>query len=386
MTGLLLRLFVKNYKNTEDPVVHFAIGSFAGSVGIFCNALLFLLKLIAGWLSGSVSVIADALNNLMDASASIVTLLGFRIARKPADKTHPYGHARYEYLAGLAVAMTMLFVSLELASSSLEKVFRPTAVDFSAVTLIILLCSIAVKLWMAAFNTNLSQRIASTALKAAAADSLNDVLASSAILAGCLTEYFFHMHIDGWAGLLVSALIFRTGCLTARDAVSLLIGKQADEEFIRILQERILSHADILGIHDLLIHDYGPGQCFASVHVELSAEVDPIQCHEMLDHIEREVLEELNVHLVIHFDPVSSRDPELSDLHRMLTEILAGIHPELSLHDLRITHSAEGDTLRFDLSLPYALTPQQEDIRARIHEALSACGKEYIIMIDFDGE
>ncbi len=386
MTGLLLRLFVKNHKNTEDPAVHFAIGSFAGTVGIVCNALLFLLKLIAGWLSGSVSVIADALNNLMDASASIVTLLGFRIARKPADKTHPYGHARYEYLAGLAVAVTMLFVSLELASSSLEKVFRPTAVDFSAVTLVILLCSIAVKLWMAAFNTTLSRRISSTALKAAAADSLNDVLASSAILAGCLTDHFFRIHIDGWIGLLVSALIFRTGCLTARDAVSLLIGKQADAEFIQTLQAHILSHDDILGIHDLLVHDYGPGQCFASVHVELSAEVDPIQCHEILDHIEREVLEELNVHLVIHFDPVSSRDPELPELRGLLTEILTGIHPELSLHDLRITHSAEGNTLRFDLSLPYALTPQQEDIRARIHEALTARGKKYTTIIDFDGE
>ena len=386
LTQLLLRIFVRNYKNTADPAVHFAIGSFAGTVGTACNILLFLLKLVAGWLSGSVSVIADAMNNLMDASSSIVTLLGFRMARKPADKTHPYGHARYEYIAGLAVAVAMLFVALELASSSLEKVFKPTAVDFSMVTLMILLCSIAVKLWMAAFYNTLSRRISSSALKAAAADSLNDVLASSAILAGCLAEYFFRIHIDGWVGLLVSVLIFRTGCLTARDTVSLLIGKQADTEFIRTLRERILSHEDILGIHDLLIHDYGPGQCFASVHVELSADVQPIQCHDTLDHIEREVLDELNVHLVIHFDPVSIRDPELPELHRMLTEILAGIHPELSLHDLHITRLDGSTSLLFDLSLPYALTPQQEDIRTRINEALAAQGKDYQTVICFDGE
>ncbi len=386
LTQLLLRIFVRDYKNTEDPTVHFAIGSFAGTTGTVCNVLLFLLKLVAGWLSGSVSVIADAMNNLMDASSSIVTLLGFRMARKPADKNHPYGHARYEYIAGLAVAVAMLFVALELASSSLGKIIHPGTVAFSAVTLVILLCSIAVKLWMASFYTTLSRRISSAALKAAAADSFNDVLASSAILAGCLAEYFFRIHIDGWVGLLVSALIFRTGCLTARDTISLLIGKQADTEFIRALRERILSHEDILGIHDLLIHDYGPGQCFASVHVELSADVDALECHEVLDHIEREVLEELNVHLVIHFDPVSSHDPELPELHRLLTEILTGIHPELSLHDLHITRLDGTTSLLFDLSLPYALTPQQEDIRARINEALAAQGKNYTTVICFDGE
>jgi cation diffusion facilitator family transporter len=333
-----------------------------------------------------VSVIADAMNNLMDASSSIVTLLGFRMARKPADKNHPYGHARYEYIAGLAVAVAMLFVALELASSSLEKIIHPGTVDFSIVTLVILLCSIAVKLWMASFYTTLSRRISSTALKAAAADSLNDVLASSAILAGCLAEYFFHFHIDGWVGLLVSLLIFRTGCLTARDTVSLLIGKQADTEFIRTLQERILSHDDILGIHDLLIHDYGPGQCFASVHVELSADVDALECHEVLDNIEREVLDELNVHLVIHYDPVLPDDDEWAEMSNMMGEIIKEVAPEVSMHCFRMVGGAKQKNLVFDLMVPYDSKKTNTELKREIDQKLLERNKHYGTIIRFDGK
>ena len=318
MVKLLLRLFVKEI---DTPDGRAKVGSLAGTVGIFCNLLLFLGKVTVGLVSGSVAIAADGWNNLSDAAASIVTLLGFRFSRKPADAHHPYGHARAEYLSGLCVAVLILFIGVELAKSSVGKIVSPEPVEFTAVTFGVLVASIGVKLWMARFVGKLGQLIGSKTLEATSADSRNDVIATSAVLVSCLVSRAMKIEIDGWMGLCVAAFILYSGYGIARETVSVLLGESADRELVDKLEKMVLRHEGILGIHDLLIHDYGPGRCFASAHVELSAEEDPLVCHEIIDHLECDALRELNVHLVIHHDPVAVNDAEWGRLRSIVEEV-----------------------------------------------------------------
>ena len=285
MTGLLLRLFVKNHNDTENPVVRSAYGKLAGAVGIVCNLLLFAGKLLAGILSGSVAVTADAVNNLSDASSSLVTLLGFKLAERPADEEHPYGHARIEYISGLVVAALILLIGAELAKSSFSKILHPETVEFSLLTLGVLIGSILVKLWMALFCRKLGRRIDSTTLLATSADSRNDVISTAAVLVGCLAGYFFDVKLDGYIGMAVALFIIWSGCSIAKDTINPLLGERASEELVRNISDLILSHEKILGIHDLMVHDYGPGNCFASVHAEMDSAEDPLICHDIIDDI-----------------------------------------------------------------------------------------------------
>ena len=378
---LLLRLFVQDAASVEGRA---QVGSLAGTVGIICNLLLFIGKVMAGWLSGSVAIAADGWNNLTDAASSIVTLLGFRFSRKPADAHHPFGHARAEYLSGLCVAVLILFIGTELAKGSVEKIFHPAAVEFTWVTFWVLIASIGVKLWMAVFVGRLGKLIGSKALEATSADSRNDVVATSAVLAGCLVSEFFDIAIDGWAGLAVAVFILRSGYAIARETVSILLGEQADRELVEKLQELVLSHEGILGIHDLLVHDYGPGRCFASAHVELSAEEDPLVCHEIIDHMECDALEELNVHLVIHHDPVPVNDGEWARLKAVLAEVVEGIEPALSVHSFRLVRSSEQARLVFDLAVPYSMAGEREALRQRIEGEMDARGERYPVVVRFD--
>lgn len=308
MTKLLLLLFVKNHQNPQSPEVRGAIGKLSGFVGILCNILLFICKFVVGWIAGSASVIADAVNNLLDASSSIVTLLGFRMAQRPADHGHPYGHGRYEYLAGLLVAGIILLSGGDQARTAVEKIINPTAAHFTTATFIILSLSIAIKLWMCVFYNKLAKKIQSTTLLAASVDSRNDVLASASVLLCCILEYRFGIKLDAYAALAVAVFILYSGIKLTGETISPLLGKKADDELIEQISDLILSHEPVLGIHDLLIHDYGPGKCYASVHAEMSASEDPVVTHEIIDHIEREILEQINVNLVIHFDPVMKDD------------------------------------------------------------------------------
>lgn len=305
MTGLLLRLFVRNHHQLHSPAVHSSIGKLAGIVGIFLNILLFIAKIIIGTLAGSVAIIADAVNNLLDASSSVVTLIGFRLAQRPADHGHPYGHGRYEYLAGLLVAGIVLLSGGDQIRTAIGKIIAPTPTIFTNMTLIVLCISIGVKLWMSAFYRKLGRQIQSTTLKAASIDSRNDVIASTSVLVACCIEYFFHLNVDGYAALAVAVFILYSGIRLTGETISPLLGKKADDELIEKISMLVLSHEQVLGIHDLLVHDYGPGKCYASVHAEMSASEDPVVSHEIIDHIEREMLECMNVHLVIHFDPVT---------------------------------------------------------------------------------
>ena len=382
MTKLLLRLFVREI---DTPDGRAKAGSLAGAVGIVCNLLLFLGKVIAGTLAGSVAIAADGWNNLSDAAASIVTLLGFRFSRKPADAHHPFGHARAEYLSGLCVAVLILFIGTELARGSVDKILEPKPVEFTAVTFGVLAASIAVKLWMSLFVGKLSRLIDSKALAATSVDSRNDVIATSAVLLSCLVGHFFRLRIDGWTGLAVAVFILRSGYVIARETVSILLGEQADRELVERLQSLVLRHEGILGIHDLLIHDYGPGRCFASAHVELSAEEDPLVCHEIIDHLECDALEELNVRLVIHFDPVAVNDAEWERLHSVVEQIVAEIDPQLSVHSFRLVRTQSVPRLVFDVSIPYGMTGQEPQLRDRITDALEQRGERCRTVVRFDG-
>ena len=384
MTQFLLKLFVKDYENEESAAVHSAIGKLAGGTGIVCNLLLFFGKLMVGWLANSVSIIADAVNNLSDASSSVVTLLGFKMAQQPADAEHPYGHARYEYLSGLVVAALILIIGFDLAKSSLQKIIHPEAVEFSIATFVVLLLSIGVKLWMAGFFRSLGKRIRSTTLEATSVESRNDVITSSAVLLGCAVGYFFDINIDGIVGLAMAIFILYSGVDIARETISPLLGKQADPELVEKITNLVLSHEKILGIHDLLVHDYGPGQCFATLHAELSAEEDPLVCHDIIDDIERDALEQMNVHLVIHYDPVVLDDAEWNEMKGIVEEIIKDLDPQLSMHDFRVVRSSKQTKLMFDLAVPYSMRQKHKELKEKIDQALLAKDKHYVTIIAFD--
>lgn len=384
MTKLLLRLFIKDYQNTEDPAVRGACGKLAGIVGIVCNLLLFAGKLLAGTLSGSVSITADAVNNLSDASSSLVTLLGFKMAERPADAEHPYGHARMEYLSGLLVAILILIIGVELGKSSIQKILHPEAVEFSVLTLCILVGSILMKLWMCLFCRKLGKRIQSTTLEATAADSRNDVITTAAVLLGCLAGHFFHWRIDGWVGALVAVFILASGWSIAKETISPLLGKQADPELVQRISRLVLSHEKILGIHDLMVHDYGPGQCFASVHAEMDMHEDPLMCHDILDDIERDAMRELRVHLVIHYDPIVTDDDELNHMRTLVQKELAAIDPRLSMHDFRMVRGPQHTNLIFDLAVPYSMSDKTAELKRRIDECVQFEDSKYYTVITFD--
>ena len=385
MTDILLRLFIKNCEDTQNPAVRSSIGKLAGLTGIVCNCLLTVLKLVIGLLVGSMAIIADGVNNLSDAASSLTTLLGFRMAQRPADKQHPYGHARYEYLSGLAVAALILLIGAELVKSSIAKIINPEPIDISAATIALLAASVAMKLWMSGFYKTLGKKINSTALYATSVDSRNDVISTCAVLLGCLVNYFFGLNIDGYVGLAVAIFILYSSVGIAKDTISPLLGQQADDELVDKITELVLSHEKVLGVHDLLVHDYGPGRCYASAHVELSADEDPMACHDIIDDIECDVLEKMNVHFVIHYDPVVQNDAEQNEMRRTVGEIIRELNPAFSIHDFRIVRGSAQSKLVFDLGVPYSMIEKKKEIKERIDAALNERGKKYITIIRFDG-
>ena len=385
MTNLLLHLFVKDADNTENPKVRAAIGTLSGLVGIVGNLSLFAFKLLVGTLTCSVSITADAMNNLSDASGSIVTFIGFRVADKPADEHHPYGHARAEYLSGLGVAALILVIGIELVKTSVRKIFAPTPVEFTAVAAVVLLASIAVKFWMNLFNRGLAKRIDSTALMATAADSRNDCIATFAVLIAAIVEKVTHIPVDGWIRLGVALFILYSGLNLAKDTISPLLGENADSELREKIVDYIVAQPKVLGYHDLMVHDYGPGQRFASLHVEMDCREDPLDCHELIDDMERECLRSHNVHLVIHYDPVVTDDPVMTALKNRVLCLLQAKDPRLSLHDFRMIPGKKHMNLVFDVALPRDLKDKGEELRSWVEDTLNAeGGMVYHVIITFD--
>ena len=385
MTKLLLRLFVKNYFDSDAPQVRTAIGSLAGFVGIGCNLALCAMKLLVGILAGSVSITADALNNLSDATGSIVTLVGFKMASKPADEQHPYGHARAEYLSALAVSGLIFCIGFELVKSSAQKILQPEPVAFSLLTGVILVISIGIKLWMTLFNRYLGNYIDSSVLMATSADSRNDCIATTAVLAAALVERFLNFRVDGWFGLGVAAFILWSGWNLARETVSTLLGESADPKLREKILEHIASRPEVLGYHDLMVHDYGPGRQFASLHVEMDYREDPLKCHALIDEMERQCMQRHNIHLVIHYDPVVTDDPELKRLKRRCQELLQQQDPRLTLHDFRMIQGKLHMNLVFEVALPSDLRQQQREIRSELECSLSREeNRVYHVIINYD--
>ncbi len=363
------------------------IGKLSGAVGIICNCLLAAGKLIVGHMTSSMSITADGLNNLSDGASSIVTLLGFKLAEKPADRKHPYGHARIEYIAGLTVAVMILFIGLELGKSSVEKFIDPEPIEFSFTAVWVLCASILVKLFMMLFNLKMGRRINSNALLATAADSRNDVMTTSAVLAASIVEHFYDVRIDGVMGIAVSLFILYSGIKLAGETMSPLLGEGANPELQKQITDYINGCPMVLGCHDLMVHDYGPGRRYASIHVEIDKNEDPMACHARIDRMERECLKNYGTHLVIHYDPVVTDDPEVNSTKRLVNTIIKVRDGRLTIHDFRMKDDGESVKMSFDMILPEDLRGQEQSIKETVEKALNSLdSKKYYADITFDME
>ncbi len=378
MTNWILHILERRHGSLETGTARAACGRAAGAIGIGCNVLLFAAKLLIGLLSGSVSITADAVNNLTDASGSVLTLLGFRLAEKPADADHPFGHARVEYLTGLGVAALIFVIGVELGKTSLDKILHPEVVAFSIPLVLVLVLSILVKLWMMAFNRSLGRRIDSATLLATAADSRNDVISTAAVLAACVVGKFTGLRLDGYMGMAVALFIVWSGVGIARDTISPLLGENADPALVQALIEEVRSHELVLGVHDVMVHDYGPGQKFATLHVEMDSRENPLRCHDVIDNIEREILAHHGVHLTIHYDPLEMDDGEMLAMRTKMAEMVQGIDPRLTMHDFRMVRGNEHTNLIFDLVVPADM--DRSALRYKLAQAATMLpGKCYIV-------
>ena len=386
MIQWMLDHFVSDNADAKNPKVRTRIGSFAGIVGIVCNVVLCAAKMLIGFLAGSVSIIADAVNNLSDAASNITSLFGFKLAGKPADRDHPYGHGRYEYLSGLIVAVLILVIGVELLKSSIEKLITPAPVEFSWVLVIVLVLAIVVKLWMMAFNAKLGKLIDSKTLIATAADSRNDAITTSAVLIAALISHFAGIELDAWMGIAVALFILWSGFGLVRDTINPLLGGPADPELVEHIEQKIMSHEGVLGIHDLMVHDYGPGRLFASVHAEVPAEMPVLQSHEIIDDIEEEFRRDDGIEVIIHLDPIVTTDPIATEFRAWLTEYIKGIDPRLTVHDVRMVPGEGHTNVLFDCVKPFELAMSDDELISQLNAAVHEYDASFnaIIKIDMD--
>ena len=383
MIDLLVKTFVKDCGNVQDPQVRQRYGTLSGAVGIFLNLLLSAGKMIAGVLTGSIAITADAFNNLTDAGSSVVTLVGFRMAGKQADDDHPFGHGRIEYLSGLAVSVVIL-LGLELAKSSVEKIIHPEPVDFSWLSAGILAAAICVKLWMSYFNRSLSRRIGSAAMAATATDSLSDAVATSAVLLSSLIGKFTGVNIDAWAGILVAAFILRAGWGAAQDTLNPLLGQSPDPELVRDIEKTVLAHPQVLGSHDLIIHDYGPGRSMMSLHAEVPAGSDIMEVHDEIDAIERELKAKYHIEASIHMDPIVTGDATISKARQMVLDLVRQVDPAMTIHDFRMTSGPRHRNLIFDVVVPYSVKRTDEEVRREIEKKIRSADPNSFAVIQID--
>ncbi len=384
MGSLLIKLFVRDKDNVTDINVRTAYGKFSGAVGIVCNVILFIIKLLAGLLSGSVAIIADAVNNLTDASSSVVNIIGFKLAAKPADDEHPYGHGRYEYLAALTVSVLVMVIGYETLMSGVGKILEPSAVELSIITVIILALSMLLKLWMMFFNMSIGKKIKSTALIATAQDSRNDVISTGAVLIAAIISHFSGFELDGYMGVAVALFILYSGFGLIKEAISPLLGNPPDSEFVEEVKAEIMSHEGVLGIHDMMIHDYGPGRRFASAHVEMAAEAPVMDSHDVIDNIERELYSKFNLMTSIHYDPIVTKDEHLAELKVYLTKAISELEPEASMHDLRTVPGPTHTNVIFDCVLPRTSKYKESEFKRAISEKVAESYKNHYCVITVD--
>ena len=384
MIKILYRLFIKNYKDTKNPKVREQYGKLAGAVGIVSNLFVCILKIAVGLFQNSIAVIADGINNLSDAASSVITVVGFKLAAMPEDEGHPYGHARIEYLTGMVISMVICFVGFQLLLASFDKILHPQQIDFNYLTVIVLVISILVKIWQAVFNRKTSKAIDSVALLATATDSRNDVITTAAVLISLSIGYFTGLHLDGVIGFLVALFIIYSGIILLRETSSPLLGESPDESLVLSIKEEILNNPGVLGIHDLVVHNYGPGKIFASVHIEVDAKIDIMESHDMIDNIEKILSQQLDIHIVAHMDPVIKNDPLIKELHIHIKDIIKTLDGVESLHDLRIIPGPTHTNIIFDAVISPACVLHEEEICAAVELEIQKINPSYFVVITFD--
>ncbi len=378
------RFFIKDSKNYTNSVVRNNYGKFSSIVSIIFNIVLFAFKLIAGVISGSVGIMADAFNNLSDASSSIISFVGFFLSSKPADSEHPYGHGRYEYLSALMVAVLVCAIGIELFTTSLDKIFNPTEVKFSLISWVVLIGSILVKLYMMFFNRKIGKLISSQTLIATSNDSRNDVITTSAVLVSSFIGSITNIQIDGYVGSAVAVFIVVSGLLLVKDTLNPILGSSPTPELVKSIHDKIMSYENIEGTHDLMVHDYGPGKIFASAHVEMNAEIDTIISHDIIDNIENSFKEELGIEIILHYDPIYTDDEKISDLRKFLKDIVTDIDPSFSVHDVRFVEGVTHSNVIFDCVIPPENACKSNDIKRQIIDQVQKVHPDYNCVITID--
>ncbi len=382
MTKLLIKLFIKD-SDTNTQKGRELYGRLAGAVGIICNLLLSVMKLIIGSVSNSVSITADATNNIADAGSSIVTLVGFRLSGKPADKDHPYGHARIEYISSLIISFLILLIGCSIFKESITKIFNPEESLFNVATVIVLVASILVKLWLSIFNKFLGKQINSKALEATAIDSRNDVITTAAVLLASTISHFTGFNLDGYMGVIVSIFILISGINLVKETLDPLLGQPPTKEMFETIEQKILSYDNVLGVHDLMVHSYGPNTYFASAHIEMDAKIDVLVCHDIMDQIERDFKSDLNIHLVVHLDPTILDSPEINELKEMVNDIICEIDRDLTFHDFRVVIGEENKNVLFDVVVPPEYKYSDEELEKIITDKITEAsnGKVFTVLV-----
>ena len=384
MTSYIIKRFIPDFDNTKSPAVRAAYGKLAGIVGIVCNLFLFAAKIIIGMLSSSVSITADAVNNLSDATSSIISLIGFKLSDKPADAEHPYGHGRYEYIAALTISAFIILIGFELLKSSVEKILHPESVSFGIPAVIVLVMSILLKAWMAGFNKKSGKKINSNTLIATSADCKNDVLTTFAILIASLVSHFTKLELDGIAGTVVAIYILIGGAKLILETLDPLLGSPPTAEYVKHISDKIMSYDGVIGMHDLMVHDYGPCRKFASVHVEMAAEDDPIDSHDIIDNIEQDFLREEKLNLIIHYDPILTKDPITNDIRKQVDLKVKEINESLSIHDLRVVPGNTHTNLVFDCVCPHGVKIEKAELKKMISQKVREINSSYNSVITID--
>lgn len=384
MTNLLVKWFIKDNQNIQNSKVRENYGKLGGIVGIIINCLLFAGKFLVGTLFQSVSIVADAVNNLSDAGSSVISLVSFKLSNKPADRKHPFGHARMEYIASLVVAFLILMLGFELVRSSVDKIFRPDAIRFSYITVAVLVISIFAKLWLYLFNRKLGKKIDSTVMQATAADSLSDVAATSGVLISTIVSPLLHFQLDGYMGVAVAVFIIISGINILRDTMDHLLGQAPDAAFIESVNSYIMKYDGILGTHDLMVHSYGPQRCFASVHAEVDAGEDILKSHDIIDNIERDIETDMGIHLVIHLDPIVTGDETVNELRDFTQKIVKKIDPVLSIHDFRVVIGNTHSNLIFDIVVPFEFSMGDDEIISAVKEKIAQRDQTLYAVITLD--
>ncbi len=384
MTDFLVRTFIPQSDDVENPAIRERYGMLSSTVGVCCNVVLFIGKFLLGTLTNSIAIAADAFNNLSDVGACFVTLVGFKMASKPADRDHPFGHGRIEYVSGLVISFFILLVGLEIAKGSISKIIHPEPVAFSTTALLGLMMSIAVKLWMGRFNRKLGRKIHSAAMEATASDSISDAVSTGATMLSVLAAAFTDFPVDGIIGAAVSVLILKAGLSAAKDTLDPLLGQKADPQFAKEVEKQLLSYDGILGLHDLIIHDYGPGRRFASVHAEVPADKDIMLSHDVVDTAEREVGKALNLELVIHMDPIQPENSVTKRMHRLVIEKVQEIDPSFTIHDFRMVSGAELTNLIFDICIQQDCAMSDREIKEEICRKIKSVDENYHVVVQVD--